>query len=164
MQLDDYVQTDNNIQTTKGSYGVCISMTTQWIKATQKYDGVTRTWQIGSSGAFRIRQGAGMIGQQRGDDNIIKNAGLTPIGPTKNDPSLFELVTAGFHILSIWESGWNSGHSMGTWVKMGKYQFFDPNFGLYHCDDSSDMIWSIKQHCMTYYPSLNARYLVRKVH
>ncbi len=42
MKLDDHVRTNNNLETTRGNYGVCISMTTRWIRSTKETGGVTR--------------------------------------------------------------------------------------------------------------------------
>jgi hypothetical protein len=162
MRLDEHVRTNNNIETTKSKYGVCISMTTQWILASKRHDGVTRTWQIGSGGAFRIRQAAGMIGQQRGDDNIIRNAGLF-VQSERDDPTLIGIATQGYHILSIWNAAGNSGHSMGSWAQGAIYQFFDPNFGLFHADNSISLIGDVLQHCRTVYPGLNAEHILRKI-
>ena len=162
MRLDEYVRTDNSIETTRGNYGVCISMTTQWIRASKRHNGVTRTWQIGSGGAFRIRQAAGMIGQQTGDDSIIRNAGLVVVSQ-RNDPTLIGIATQGYHILSIWNTAGNQGHSMGTWVAGNAYQFFDPNYGLYHADSSISLIGDVLTHCTTEYPGLNAEYISRKI-
>ncbi len=162
MTLDDHVRSDNNVETTRGNYGVCISMTTQWISASKRYGGVTRTWQIGRTGSFRIRQAAGMIGQQRGDENIIRNARLV-IQQERDDPTYFAIATPGYHILSIWNTAGDAGHSMGTWVQNGRYQFFDPNFGLYHANSALELIGDVSAHCTREYAGLNAEHIVRKI-
>jgi hypothetical protein len=147
MELDKHVRTNNNIETTKGNYGVCISMTTQWISACKSYGEVTRDWQIG---------------QRVGDENIIHNAGLT-IASEIDDPSLADIATEGFHILSIWNAPGNQGHSMGTRVTDSSFQFFDPNFGLYHAKNVTGLIADVADHCRTYYPTLNAEYISRRI-
>jgi hypothetical protein len=137
-------------------------MTTQWISACKSYGEVTRDWQIGSGGAFLVRQAAGMIGQRVGDENIIHNAGLT-IASEIDDPSLADIATEGFHILSIWNAPGNQGHSMGTRVTDSSFQFFDPNFGLYHAKNVTGLIADVADHCRTYYPTLNAEYISRRI-
>ncbi len=162
MRLDDHVQTNNNIETTRDSYGVCISMTTQWISASRQHGGVTRTWQIGSGGAFLVRQAAGMIGQQRGDDAIIRNAGLQVLGQV-DDPALIGLGTPGYHILSIWNGAGDAGHSMGSRVDGTTFEFFDPNFGLYRADSAMALAHDVRAHCAQYYADLNAEYVIRNI-
>ena len=162
MELDEHVRTNNNIETTKDSYGVCISMTTQWILASMRYNGVTRSWQVGSSGSFLVRQAAGMIGQQTGDENIIQNAGLSILGEC-NDPSLTDIATPGYHILSIWNAGGTEGHSMGTRVTANAFEFFDPNFGLYHANSAIGLAGDAYAHCLRWYPGLQAEHISRQV-
>ena len=162
MELDPHVRTDNDIETTRGNYGVCISMTTQWISACKTYGEVTREWQIGSGGAFLVRQAAGMIGQNRGDENIIHNAGLAIVSEI-DDASLADLATQGYHILSIWNAAGDEGHSMGTRVAGNSYQFFDPNFGLYHAGSALELVADVALHCQNHYPDLNAEHICRRI-
>ena len=164
--MERIVITNNTVQTTKGSFGVCISMCTQWIKASQKYGGVTKSWQIGQTGSFRIRQAAGMIGRQKGDDNIIKNAGLNISGKFK--PANYvqlntDLTWAGYHIFTLWNNTGTSGHAMGSWNNNGKLQFFDPNFGLYDVASAGAMSGDVQTHCVTYYPDLQSECLLYNV-
>ena len=162
MELDSHVRTNNNIETTEGNYGVCISMTAQWIGACKLYGEVTREWQIGSSGSFLVRQAAGMIGARVGDENIIRNAGLT-IASESDDPSLAEIAKQGYHILSIWNGAGTEGHSMGTRVAGNSYQFFDPNFGLYHARYAAGLSADVAEHCRLHYPALNAEFICRQI-
>lgn len=162
MKLDDYVRTNNLIETTRGNYGVCISMTTQWIRATKESGGVSRVWQIGNAGAFLVQQATGMIGQQKGDENIIRNSGLF-IQSQNEDSTLISLTSEGFHIISIWNTSYTEGHSMGTWVNEHTFQFFDPNFGLYHADNLFSLKSDIVNHCHYNYPNLASRYIIRRV-
>ncbi|MGE0018568.1 MAG: YopT-type cysteine protease domain-containing protein [Draconibacterium sp.] len=162
MKLDDHVRTNNNLETTKGNYGVCISMTTRWIRSTKETGGVTRVWQIGNPGSFLVQQAAGMFGQQRGDENIILNSGLF-IQSQHEDSVLSSLSTEGFHIISIWNTAGSVGHSMGTWVSGNTFQFFDPNFGLYHAENLFALTSDIISHCHFNYPDLTSRFIIRRV-
>lgn len=155
--MDLIVQTNNMVETKRGSFGVCISMCTYWIKASQKYGGVTKTWQIGQTGSFRIRQASGMIGAQKGDENIIKNAGLT-IRDVSNKANYAQLTTGlsanGYHIFTLWNNALTEGHAMGSWNSGTGLQFFDPNFGLYTVASAAAMMGDVQTHCLTYYPGL----------
>jgi hypothetical protein len=155
--VDLIVATNNMVETKRGSYGVCISMCTYWIKASQRYGGVTKTWQIGQTGSFRIRQAAGMIGQQRGDANIIKNAGLAinDVSQKSNYTQLAQgLSSSGYHIFTLWKSDQTQGHAMASRNSGGTLEFFDPNFGLYSVASATAMLGDVQTHCLTYYPDL----------
>jgi len=162
MKLDPHVQTNNNIQTVKGKLGVCMAMTAEWIIASKRNNGVTRAWQIGTNGAFRINQAAGLIGEQKGANNLLKRAGLE-ITSEQDDSTLADLGTNGYHILEIWDTTRDKGHAMGTWVTQDKYQFFDPNFGLFHAKSSTGLISDVTLHCWTEYSDIDAEYIVKKI-
>ncbi|HHO76970.1 MAG TPA: hypothetical protein ENN05_11185 [Deltaproteobacteria bacterium] len=164
--MDLIVATNNNVETKKNSFGVCISMCTYWVKASQRYGGVTKTWQIGQTGSFRIRQAAGMIGSHKGDRNIIKNAGLSVTGeyaPENYTQINTGLTWAGYHIVTLWNNAWTSGHAMASWNNNGKLQFFDPNFGLYNVASTAAMLNDVYNHCATTYPDLQSHCILYNV-
>jgi hypothetical protein len=166
MELDLQVQTNNNIDTIKGvDPGACFAMTLQWIKASKRYGGVTRSWQIGNTGSFRIMQSRYDLETEVHDRAMIKRAGLTIQNEYNNISTFATVAQSGYHVIG--SSGGGGGHAMGSWVNHGEgqYQFFDPNNGLYRAADGMQLINDVTHHIKVRYvgTGVNASWTIYKI-
>ena len=152
--------TDNSVASVLGP-GVCCGMTSNWIATCKKLGRpVKTTGELSDPSSFAISQSGGEKGLDRGDEGIMRAAGLTPPTPTETRPVNFSTVAStlagmkGYTFLTIHSD--SAGHAMGSYVTASQWDFFDPNVGLYRFGSSLDFITHVQSNLAAMYPDLTS--------
>lgn len=99
------------------------------------------------------------------DDRTFRNSGLVSSSESWTLSDLGKSSISGYQMLSIWNSTSTKGHSMGVWIdeKQEKFQFFDPNDGLFEADRADILLSDISLHLNNWYADLNGTVLIRNI-
>ncbi len=150
--------TDNSVASVLGP-GVCCGMTANWIATSKKLGRPVKTkGEMSDSASFAITQSGGEKGLDRGDEGIMRSAGLTPPTPTETRPVDFNAVAMtlsamlGYTFLTIHSD--SAGHAMGSYVTATQWDFFDPNVGLYRFSTSGGFVTHVQTRLPQMYPGL----------
>ena len=151
--------TDNSVASVLGP-GVCCGMTSNWIATCKKLGRPVKTsGELSDPSSFVISQSGGEKGLDRGDDGIMRSAGLTPPNPTETRPVNSNTVAttlsglAGYTFLTIHSA--TAGHAMGSYVTATQWDFFDPNVGLYRFSNAQAFVTHVQTNLAAMYPTLN---------
>jgi hypothetical protein len=152
--------TDNSVASVLGP-GVCCGMTSNWIATCKKLGRPVKTsGELSDPSSFVISQSGGEKGQDRGDQGIMRSAGLTPPAPTETRPVNFNTVAttlsgfAGYTFLTVHSDA--AGHAMGSYVTATQWEFFDPNVGLYRFNSALGFVGYVQTNLAAMYPTLNS--------
>ena len=155
MQLD--YETNNGMKFSKIiDPGECMAMTCDWSRVSLTH-GASRK-DLLNPAKWHIGQSAYEKGQSRDDEQIIEAMGLNVVNKARDvaigSGSDVAAKLAKLQGTYVWGVVGNGGHAMGYRNTGSKVEFFDPNDGLYICDDADDFKTSVANELDTYYSDL----------
>ncbi|MEL6106133.1 MAG: hypothetical protein AAFU85_08855 [Planctomycetota bacterium] len=155
MKLD--YETNNGMKFSKIiEPGECMAMTCDWSRVSLMH-GKSRK-DLLNPAKWHIGQSAYEKGQSRDDEQIIAAMGLSVVDKARD-----VAIGSGSDVASrlsklqgtyVWGVVGKGGHAMGYRNTGKTIEFFDPNDGLYICDDADDFKSSVAKELDTYYSKL----------
>ncbi len=138
----------------KRAGGMCCAMVADWLKSCKRLGRPVKTeGELSNQFTHAITQSS-----RRNDQYRMRANGLVPPLSTDISPvSFLSLAHSllrhnGYYWIQVFGDG--GGHSVGAFIENGRWEFFDPNFGLYRFDTSLGFVAHITTQMAHEYPDL----------